>query len=621
VRWLPEQDYLLVYCRNGSLSLWEIGSGQLHEQIWGEEAKQILESAPFVSERDRLELQSTKKIAKQAISCIYHHSILLFPLFFCSHISDLPVSGMLLNLKHISYNIFKFTRGETSQLITSTPSYKSYAYLLPWFISPELDANLTDALKMSSPTPRPAYGLTGTGGTLSVLLPHASEGTGRWQHSDTLSATHSLSAIALSKSLLTLEDHQNICSQMLSYFAAILPEQVPGYVSPSLTFLARYWQDPIDDIMQSARSIFIASLDSISLEDRQRLAKAWGDFLKGGRNMKSKALVILVLGILGTERPDSLSPEISEVVATELLNLLFTDSSAKLKDASIELLGKGFDQWNHHISEVSEVIQKLFQLSLMPEPANLASMAHHALLLIGSRDPGAFIQSLSKHFGTSRESGSHSNASLARHHIAPSEILPQELAQALLTMSQLIKKYPSELLSELPLLIELIVQSLDPHVPFLRDACLKPATQLIHDVVRRYPMATFDAATQRLAVGGKDEPIVYIYDLTSATKWNKLEGHKSAISAATFSETGKLLATYSMGDCEIKLWQMASSFFGLLGSSPHCVKTIKTKKVDTNIATKAMLIEAIKLQFVNKKTLILIHAWEKEPSQTFTFHV
>jgi len=421
--------------------------------------------------------------------------------------------------------------------------------------------------------------------------------------------------MSMSKSLMVLEgpfsDHQNVCSQLLSYFCAILPEQIHEFVSPSLPFLARFWQDPMDDVMQSARTIFISSVDRLSLDERKALAKSWSDFLKSpGSSPKTKALVVLVLGILGTERPDSLSPEISNQVAVELLDLLFHQTGpAKWRVAAVELMGKGFEQWSHHIKEVGTVIHKLFSLSMVQSPASLTKTAHHALMLIGAREPRSFIQAIGRRFGMQ----TNSTGGIVSSHIP--EVSPQEHAQALSTIAALIKKHPSELLPELPLLVEIIVQSLDPHVPFLRDSCLKPATSLIHDLVRRYPMISFQQTSQRLAVG-TTEAIVYIYDLTSATRWHTLEGHSKQLSALSFSQGGKILATYSIGDAQIKLWKMSSSFFGILPSTPHCYRTIEVKRI-TKVVTPALLIECVKLQWAAKQKLILVHSWDKEGPQTF----
>lgn len=117
------------------------------------------------------------------------------------------------------------------------------------------------------------------------------------------------------------------------------------------------------------------------------------------------------------------------------------------------------------------------------------------------------------------------------------------------------------------------MRSLDPHVPYLRNACLKAATNLVHELVLRFPMVAFHQESQRLAVGDKKGPI-YIYDLISATRWFTLEGHKTPLSALSFSGDGKVLASYSIPESRVALWKISSSFFGILGSNTSCYKTV-----------------------------------------------
>lgn len=190
---------------------------------------------------------------------------------------------------------------------------------------------------------------------------------------------------------------------------------------------------------------------------------------------------------------------------------------------------------------------------------------------------------------------------------------PNEHAQALATISALVRKHPTALIPVLPMLVESVVRSLDPHVPYLRNACLKPATSLVHELVRRYPMIAFHQQSQRLAVGtqeteGQGEAI-YIYDLISATRWYTLEGHKSSVAAVAFSNDGKEIASYAVDDAQVKLWKTSSSFFGILGSNTSCYKTIKVSSAARAISPLTLL-EGVKLQWLASKKLVLLRSWE-----------
>jgi hypothetical protein len=279
----------------------------------------------------------------------------------------------------------------------------------------------------------------------------------------------------------------------------------------------------------------------------------------------------------------------------ELLHLIFEESPMnRLRVTATELLGKGFPVWSncssfHYfccghiipniffyllftvIVDTGSLIQKLLKLTLVLEPKGLGKAAKRALMLIAAREPRRFIQSVGHRFAEALTKG----ASIGTEMMGP-----KEHAQALILLGRLVKKHPMEFLIELPLLIESVVRSLDPHVPLLREVSLKPATSLVHDLVMRYPMVSFDQEEQRLAVGTK-EGVIFIYDLNSATRWHVLEGHKSGIASLAFSETGKILASYSVDEGLVKLWKTSQSFLGILGSDPHCYKNITVAKPES----------------------------------------
>lgn len=100
-------------------------------------------------------------------------------------------------------------------------------------------------------------------------------------------------------------------------------------------------------------------------------------------------------------------------------------------------------------------------------------------------------------------------------------------------------------------------------------------------VVQKYPMVSFHQESQRLAVG-TNENVIIIYDLKTATRWHVLEGHKNSVSAVAFNDNGKALASYSITETSVRIWQTGTSFFGILGSQPQCVKNFAVSKPSSN---------------------------------------
>lgn len=615
VRWQPSQDYLLVLCADDSVSIWEMSTGHLEGKLCGKKAKEIFNAAKPLSKEDPNQI--IKLCSKQAITK-YSLSIPREPNIQC----------LLLNIKLILCTLRSLFKEQTEKeakdqndIWWSQPEYQIFTYFLPWEFEEEMDKSMKLDLFLRPPNPEGCFGILGTGAKISVLVPNAmgkrnfsntavsasslafSRGprVAQWTTSDTLTAICALASVALAKSLLLLDSSKNVCSQLLSYFCALLPDHIERYVDPSLSYLARFWQDPIDDVMQAARSIFVASLDRLSPDAKKSVAQSWALTLQENSESakKTKPLSVLVLAILGCECPDCLTPEIVAQVSNELADMLSQDS--KLSITTIELLGKGFELWAPHIKESTEIIKRLFRLSMIQEPQSLSTSAQHALMLIGVREPRTFIQTIGQRFKLSQDSLTEA-ASLD----------PREHSHALFCIQNLIKKTPNSLVNELPLLVESLVRSLDPHIPHLREACLKPAASLVYDLVRRYPMISFDESTQRLAVGNK-QGVIFVYDLTSATRLHTLESHpEKAVTALTFGENGKMLASYCFESCEIKLWRVGTGIFGIL--NPSVTKSFHVPTQEKQVSSQSLL-EGVKLTWSqNPKQLVLIRNWEKVPS-------
>jgi len=367
---------------------------------------------------------------------------------------------------------------------------------------------------------------------------------------------------------------------------------IENYVQPCFSFLARYWQDPMDDISASSRIIFGSVLNSLKPEVKREVATKWCRHLNYAKsvelNIKSYNLAVLVLGILGSESPDCLSPEESDLVANEILELLFNEQSPKIRIAAVELLGKGFSFWSSHINDSKDVINKLFKLSLVKEPQLLAKTAHQALLVIGARDPKNFLDAFDYIYKPNNE-----------HR-------PELHSHALKTICSLLKKNPTELFPCFSILIDCVIRSLDPNISNLRDKCVRAATSLVQEMVRVYPIISFHQHTQKLAVAIGN--IIIIYDLLSATKWCTLDGHTNTVTAISFSEVGTRLASYSIVDSKFKIWKQNTTFWRFLGNQLTHEKTLDIPdKYDRNI-TPQILLEAVKIRPKNE-SFLLIRTW------------
>ena len=141
-------------------------------------------------------------------------------------------------------------------------------------------------------------------------------------------------------------------------------------------------------------------------------------------------------------------------------------------------------------------------------------------------------------------------------------------AKALLRIAEyLLKRQSAGLLIILPLLVELVLRSLDPHEAALRKACLDITQEVLQQMIQKLPMSSFSGGKQRLAIGTMDCKVV-IYDLKTASRWKVLEDHRGPVTAVAFNSTGSHVASYSGTEMAIKLWKVDGGFLeGIIGGS------------------------------------------------------
>jgi WD40 repeat protein len=130
-------------------------------------------------------------------------------------------------------------------------------------------------------------------------------------------------------------------------------------------------------------------------------------------------------------------------------------------------------------------------------------------------------------------------------------------------LSLFINKKPLIIYPFLSKIVEAVVKSLDPNVPNMRENMIQSVTLSLHDLVKKYPNIAFHGHSQRIAIGSIDG-LILIYDLKTGTRWQILEGHQKPISAVSFSPDGKLIASYSLEEASVRIWQPSPSFLGML---------------------------------------------------------
>eukprot|EP01119_Soliformovum_irregulare_P018792 TRINITY_DN5827_c0_g1_i2.p1 TRINITY_DN5827_c0_g1~~TRINITY_DN5827_c0_g1_i2.p1 ORF type:complete len:911 (+),score=219.01 TRINITY_DN5827_c0_g1_i2:90-2822(+) len=286
VKWQLEQEYLSVECEDGSVSIWEMGSGELEGIVHGELARDIMSQSKNI-------LPDNEDYFSEAL----HNSITSFTI---SIKDESPVQILSLNIKKLVRDLDKSLKNIEPQATQPAfhspkqkkrlpvqiyspdmamppvhlPAYTCFTYLLPWGMDPEIDEMCKTSLGLLPPNPPISFAIKGYAGKISLWVPSALE-VGRWQCSEYLTALHTLAAVSYTTNLLAVEFFRNACSKLLAYYCHSIPENCENFVDPSLYFLGLFWRDPIEDITQAARAIFVATADRLSTERRQAFAKSW----------------------------------------------------------------------------------------------------------------------------------------------------------------------------------------------------------------------------------------------------------------------------------------------------------------------------------------------------------
>ncbi|OII74084.1 WD repeats-containing protein [Cryptosporidium ubiquitum] len=131
----------------------------------------------------------------------------------------------------------------------------------------------------------------------------------------------------------------------------------------------------------------------------------------------------------------------------------------------------------------------------------------------------------------------------------------------------------------LSMVVDISIGFLDPLDSTLRKGTITAVTSVLFILVSAFPMITFHQNTQRFAIGF-DRSII-VYDLRTATKWRVLQGHTQQVDALCFNKEGEFLASYSIAEKALRIWQCTQSGLlgGLLGISGNCIKTIDLAEI------------------------------------------
>lgn len=398
-----------------------------------------------------------------------------------------------------------------------------------------------------------------------------------------------------------MEGFQEEVATIITHYGVLLADIIgTGFCPASLAYLVRFWQDPIPEIQQAARSLFRATVSRWSAKTRTRAVAYWAAKLRA-RDAESPRAVV-VLAALASGDKAGVDPRTCAEVAGALISMAAEGRTA-FRVAALELLGRGFTAWEPHISAtglIRYVEQIAGFLPMIPgsgdaggsappqQPASVQQMARQAILSIATSSTPVFVQTLVLDLTHAKS--------------------PDERRGCLRLVSVFVSKKPSVLQPHLLRVAEGIIKCLEPTNPQLRESLLPSVTAALHDLVRTYPSVTFHGPTQHLAVGDLDGPVV-VFDLKTGGRYQVLEGHEKPVTAVALSPSGRVAASYSGEEGSVLIYYLTTSLFGLLTGvgSGSGIKPIRASKF---LAVEKARVgwASCKLEFTSERTLKLTGA-------------
>ncbi|XP_061471082.1 WD repeat-containing protein 7 isoform X2 [Rhineura floridana] len=359
---------------------------------------------------------------------------------------------------------------------------------------------------------------------------------------------------------------------------------------------------------------------------------------------RKQATAIVLLGVIGAEfgaeieppklltRPRSSSqiPEgfgstsggsnysLARHTCKALTYLLLQPPSPKLpphstiRRTAIDLIGRGFTVWEPYM-DVSAVLMGLLELCADAEKqlanitmglplspaADSARSARHALSLIATARPPAFITTIAKevHRHTALQANTQSQQNIHTSTLARAK------GEILRVIEILIEKMPTDV-------VDLLVEVMDI-IMYCLEASLvkKKGLQECFPAICRFYMVSYYERSHRIAVGSRHGSVA-LYDIRTG-KCQTIHGHKGAITAVAFAPDGRYLATYSNTDSHISFWQMNTSLLGSIGmlnSAPqlHCIKTYQVPPVQPASPGSHNALKLARLIWTSNRNVILM---------------
>uniref|UniRef100_A0A7N8XCJ0 WD repeat domain 7 n=1 Tax=Mastacembelus armatus TaxID=205130 RepID=A0A7N8XCJ0_9TELE len=420
-------------------------------------------------------------------------------------------------------------------------------------------------------------------------------------------------------------------SQLAAMHCVMLPDLLglDKFRPPLLEMLARRWQDRCLEVREAAQALLLAELRRIGQSGRKETIDMWAPYLPqyvdtvsspGTTEPTPPAAPLPEVQPIETKAPEEeMDITDDDITAGKALTfLLLQPPSPKLpahstiRRTAIDLIGRGFTVWEPYM-DVSAVLMGLLELCADAEkqlanismglplnpPADSARSARHALSLIATARPPAFITTIAKEVHRYNAAQANSQSQQNIH----TTTLARAKTEILRVIDILIEKMPGDV-------VDLLVEVMDIIMYCIEGSLVKKkGLQECFPTICKFYMVGYCDRSHRIAVGARQGSVA-LYDVRTG-KCQNIHGHKGPITAVSFAPDGRYLATYSNADSHISFWQMNTSLLGSIGmlnSAPQlrCIKTYQVPPVQPASPGSQNHLKLARLIWTSNRNVILM---------------
>eukprot|EP00040_Diaphanoeca_grandis_P034997 m.218955 g.218955 ORF g.218955 m.218955 type:complete len:1165 (-) comp33282_c0_seq1:144-3638(-) len=546
IRWRCTDDYVCVWCDDGTAYVWQISTGHLDRKATGQLALDIMAQCDAV--RDTVPVKNEQGIDLRLLD-------------ICPDRGKLPV--LVLDIERL---ISSLSRRLTSEIAKQTSRNLLVRLLSILLHATDVDVSTQmvqtyNQLRLQYCTDVFTYGFSSERtGTYGLMLPTAENDvvTRRWCLSSYFTTALLVSTTALMHALHRTETDRISAKcwhfAMFSFTDQSVIQTLPGFKTTSLLQLALMWEHWQHDIQRVARAQLQSHLKHLKPDEQSKIVKLatvrLPSSVRDHANEEKLATAIL-LGVLTHVHPGVLECEhgASKTVADALKDIVENPNAAtKHRAAAAEVLGKAYESFKQFY-DLNDIFLILTELASTTTTAQ-STVALHALKNLAVSNIHQFVEAVNKQMFNTSSGHFHGHNSMLK------------------VLKILLKTNPEKLLPELPKVVDVVVRCFDPNTPKIRESCFKSAMGVFHEMQQVYPMMGLNDA--RLAVGCADG-LINIYDLKSATRWQAIPAHAAPVTSIAFSHDGRMLASFSKHEKRVSAWHVMGSFFGMISSAPKCM--------------------------------------------------